>query len=663
MGVLWPAIATLLQSVLATSAPAPRALAAPVVSRPGALAGKTIYLAPGQGFLYDPAAGRWRTQSGASFGLVGDLESVESVSGWLIPYLLAAGADVVPLRETDLGTDMVIVDDSDAGSYVERGDPAKFHNGPGPAFGHYTVPLRGAQNPFLLGQSRLLQTTLSETARAVYAPALPRSGFYNVYVSYVADPSRATDAHYIVHHDGGDTDLRVNQQRHGGTWVFLGRFHFWAGGGGSVALVNDSKTGVTVSADAVRFGAGLGDRAEDACACASGRPRADEAAAYYAQFAGAPMAVWSAGDQAARARMAAWVHTCGEDAVYLSWQSNARDGLARGTETFIYGDNPPNGSFTPRASAGSDRLGALVHAALIRALRADWDPSWNDRHLQSANFAELSPVDNPDMPAIRVQVAFRDQPDDAAALHEPHFRRIAARAIVQGIIQFFAEQASETVLLPPEPPTHLAARTVAPGKLALTWSLPARDPAGGDLPTGYQVYSSEDGLSFNNGQFVGASPLIVDLAPGQLRFFRVASRNAAGVSLPSRVVGALMGRNARSRALVMIDFDRLDATALTAEDDSGLGIGTVQRMFLERANDGTYARLHGDALGSWPLAFDSATSDAAVALGDYEFVDWVAGRNNRLDAAVSARLVSFQAGGGKLLVTGTDFIKAAGSNV
>ena len=31
------------------------------------------------------------------------------------------------------------------------------------------------------------------------------------------------DAHFVVKHAGGESHFRINQRRHGGTWVLLGR--------------------------------------------------------------------------------------------------------------------------------------------------------------------------------------------------------------------------------------------------------------------------------------------------------------------------------------------------------------------------------------------------------------------------------------------------------
>src|SRR5688572_10726540 len=64
---------------------------------PGALAGKTIYLSAGHGFVWTGAG--WRTQRGNTNGIVEDLLTIEAIDQYVVPYLHAMGAYVVTVRE------------------------------------------------------------------------------------------------------------------------------------------------------------------------------------------------------------------------------------------------------------------------------------------------------------------------------------------------------------------------------------------------------------------------------------------------------------------------------------------------------------------------------------------------------------------------------------
>ncbi|MEV0273876.1 exo-alpha-sialidase [Hamadaea sp. NPDC050747] len=92
---------------------------------------------------------------------------------------------------------------------------------------------------------------------ARWRPALPGDDRYEVLISYAADPNRASNAPYTVHHAEGASTVTVNQKLHGvadvrmGEWVSLGTFPLRAGLDGYVELT-DAADGVVI-ADGVRF--------------------------------------------------------------------------------------------------------------------------------------------------------------------------------------------------------------------------------------------------------------------------------------------------------------------------------------------------------------------------------------------------------------------------
>ena len=102
----------------------------------------------------------------------------------------------------------------------------------------------------------------SGSATATWAPNLPYSGQYEVFVNWTTHPNRATDAPYTVNYDGGTQTIDVNQElladqsTVGGSgqtsgWYSLGTFNFATGTAGNVVLTNDADE--YVIADAVRF--------------------------------------------------------------------------------------------------------------------------------------------------------------------------------------------------------------------------------------------------------------------------------------------------------------------------------------------------------------------------------------------------------------------------
>lgn len=631
----------------------------------GALAGKTVYLSAGHGFVW--TAGAWRTQRGNTNGIVEDLVSVEAVNQYLVPYLHAMGAYVVTVREVDVRAERVIVDDAQA---TIQGSPIE-----GPAdvgWGEVALPIvSDATAPFASGDARTLVAAATPTGSLVYAPAIPATGYYQVYVSYVQGPDRAPDARWVVHHSGGQSEFRLDQRRHGSTWVLLGEFHFEAGATvdeASVRVHDDSATpGSVISADAVRLGGG--SAVHDRGGGVNDRPMYEQAARYYTQWAGAPSSVfaWLAdeatSDVSTRSRFAAWEHEPGEDAVYLAWHSNAPN-PGTGTGTYAYGDTPPNGGLDSFSGVpGSRLLQDLVHGEIVEDLRAEWDPEWADYGRYTAYFGEINPLHNDEMPGILIEVAFHDTPGDALQLRDPGFRRLTARAMAQGIARYFAEQDGTVLTLPPEPPTAVWVRNDGNGGLEVGWRAPEAVAGGGDPADGYLVQVSRNGHGFDDGTVVaGTSHTLEGLEPGDVRFVRVLGTNAGGRSLPSHTVGAAVAPSGEASVLVVGGFDRLDGGLLLPDDLSAFGLATVQRMWLHRMNDGSYAPRHGLAIAAAGYSFDGATDDAIegaeVDLSPYQAVDWFCGEDSvgNLPLAPLHRdaLADYLDDGGRLLISGAE---------
>jgi N-acetylmuramoyl-L-alanine amidase len=614
------------------------------MSRPqvaGALTGKTVFLSPGHGFYHHDTLG-WITQRGTHHRIVEDFLTSELACQYLLAYLENAGADVWTCRDRCLSTVEVIVDNA------------------GPGYGE-TGAWSNTSSGGYRGSSRFAASATAETATATFTPDLPESGLFPLYLWFNSGANRSDAALVRVRHSGGEAEVRINQQRDGYTWRYAGTFYWLKGRGQSVVISNRStaaNSGRVVIADAIRIGGGMGSEPPNAGGPTSGRRRADECSVYWARYQGAPPSVYdpSAGgdgtdDVTCRPLYAEFESEPGEDSVYISIHSNGGGG--RGTETYVYLDGSP---------PGSQALRDLVHQEVIRDLRAGWDAGWPDRGTKTANFGELRLLRT--MPGILIEVAFHDQADDAASEREPHWRRIVARAIYHGIARYFR---GDGATLLPEPPTALQARGAGSAAL-LSWRAPAGGaPAGGaGAPRAYRVYRSPNGMAFDGGvEVAGTTARIEPLKPGSLTFFRVTAVNAGGESLPTAVVAVRLPLSGDApRALIVDGFDRLDG-GLNLDVQESPALGRVDRQILDRRlNSFDYAVEHALALAAAPfdLAIDSCANEAveagAVALGDYDVVDWFTGResvaSDTLTPAERSRIQAYLAGGGALLISGQD---------
>lgn len=591
----------------------------------GALAGKAVYLSAGHGWFWHSKEQTWKTQRYAlgSWSLTEDFNNAEVINQYLVQYLRNAGADVWPVRESDMNTQELIVIHDQPG-YSAQG-----------IWGDSTTPGYSG----LYHYTNTVSSGATATATWTFTPVA--SGRYAVYAWYAAPGPivPTSDAQYLVVHAGGTTEVHVNQQMHGGTWRYIGDYAFAANVPGRVILTNHSgETDTYVIADSVRVGGGMGTVLGDgppASSSPSGKPRWEEAARYWAKYQGAPPAVYAppgcvdyygvgtteqCQDVTARPRYAEWERESAQDSVYLSWHSNGYDGSVRGTESYVYNDG-----FTP----GSDQLQYWVHSMLVADIRAGWDPAWTDRGMKQANLGEVRLLST--MPGALFEIAFHDQQDDANALKDPRFAQLTARAMYKGIVRYFSETQSISLAILPEPPRNLVVRNSGPGQATVSWRPPLTDAAGllGDAATGYRVYTSADGLGWSDGAATSGTVFtLTGLAPGQLVFVRVTATNTGGESFPTPIAAARIAEAGPAPALVVNGYERIDRWMDISRCDTPAANCPNVRIWPAQMNDQSYVIQHGLAI---TLPFDSAVHGAVdgadVELDAYDIVDWIAGLN------------------------------------
>jgi len=640
------------------------------------LSDKTLFISQAHGWIDYDDFREWSTQRGITHDIVEDFVNAEGINQYLLDYFSLAGAEVFTLRERDLNTQMVIVDNEDGlgfpanGSYEEIGDPGLFADSGANGFKNFQAPYSSTNDPFRDngGTDRIITTSATETARAVWTPVITHSDYYDVYVSYSGVGNRASDARYTIRHGGIDTVVMVDQTKHRYVWNYLGRFYFAAGGDHAISLSNQSnEAGTTVSADAVRLGGGMGDVIGHNHGELSGHPRWEEGARTWVQYQGASSSVYQGGDVTARSRFADWEHYSVEDSVYVSWHSNAATGNARGTSTYIYSANPPDGTYDPnQAHPGSAELQTAIHDELINDIRAGWDAGWTDRGKRSAYFGEVNPSHNDEMPAVLLEMAFHDNAADADALRHPLFRRLAARAIYQGVVKYFATRDGISLTLLPEPPTHLQVSSPASGTLHIQWQAPATDAQdlAGDAAEDYLVYLSEDGKNFDNGTVVNGTSLTVnELPPGDVVYVKVKARNAGGRSLDSETLATRISYLNEGRVLVVNGFDRLNSGQLIYQNMPDIG-GFVDRMYLSQMNTFDYIIQHGAALTDSGVGFDGISNelleDQLFTLDPqlHQAVFWILGEESSLGDTLNpveqAALSAYLNAGGKLFISGAE---------
>ena len=416
-------------------------------------------------------------------------------------------------------------------------------------------------------------------------------------MSYVAGPDRTDAARYRVVHAGGTTDVLVNQRIGGGTWVYLGTFEFEDEG--AVLLSADGPG--AVSADAVRFGGGVGIVAREGET--SGRPRWAEASRYYQQWAGVPAAVYNVtgdpdedyvDDYRSRGEWVNWLRGAPFGPSFapdepglgvpvdlsLAWHTDAGIDRSGTVGTLLIYDSPgmdSTGVFADGTSRLANRdLADNLQTQIVDDLRATWDASWNRRSLWDRNYSEAA---RPAVPSVLLELLSHQNFRDMRLGLDPRFQHDAARAVYKAFGRSLAEQRGAPFVVQPLRPTHLRAAFEG-DSVAVAWR-PQADPLEPSAtPDAYVVQTRDGERGWSDGVLVRAAEARVPAPPpGVVRSVRVVAVNAGGASAPSaalavgRPTGAartLPGRTAPPAppVLVVDGFDRVAPPRPVVEPDS-----------------------------------------------------------------------------------------------
>lgn len=534
------------------------------------------------GRYYDGKKDRWKWQRPNLFGTTEDLFTQTIVIPYLIPMLENAGAVVFTPRERDWQKNEVIVDNGGRG-YVEDSGKETWKTAQERGFAYHAGTYRDGENPFTQGTARAVKATKkADVSWASYQPNIPQGGKYAVYVSYQSLKNSVSDAQYIVMHKGQRTVFKVNQQMGGGTWVYLGTFDFDRGNNefNRVVVTNSSSESGVVTTDAVRFGGGMGN-IERGGSC-SGMPRCLEGARYSAQWAGAPYSVYSSkngsddyGDDInVRSNMTNWlaggstyvptlegkkvpielslaVHS---DAGYTTVNDSIIGSLAICTTSFNDG----------RLNSGVSRMVSHDFAdSLLTGLQRDISGKyrkWTRRYLWDRNYSETR---KPEVPSAIIETMSHQNFADMRRGLDPNFRFTLARSLYKTILRFVNGNHSVPSVVQPLPVSNFRIERNSSGGLRLSWIAEKDEQEPTAVPTSYIVYTSEDGMGFDNGTVVYTSSFDFEAKKGVNYCFKVTALNRGGESFPSETLAAFLSKSAHAKDILVVDgFSRLSGPAV-----------------------------------------------------------------------------------------------------
>ena len=571
-----------------------------------------IALWDSHGWYYESKLDRWEWQRARLFGTVEDMSTMSFVLPYLVPMLENSGASVFLPRERDWQSDEVIVDNDRSTSGSEMIIPdglsaEQFHSG----FLQKDTLISG-DNPFRDGTS-LRFNSLRENKSIKYIPFFGKKGRYSVSVTYQDNESSLSDVKYTVYHAGGQSEFLVNQKIGGGTWIYLGTFDFNAGKNpetGMVTISCSNEVQGIISADAVKFGGGMGNVARrpaeellpnkkslpDSQIAAneternnpqlfgyklSGKARYLEAARYYLQSSGFPDTLTYNlnkdkndynDDYQSRG---AWVN-------YLIGQPNGSSNhseinglkipidLAFAFHTDagvtpndsiigtlgIYSSIANHSQFPDGTSRMASRdLSDMIQTQVVDDIRQLYHPGWTRRGLWDKQYSEAY---RPNVPSMLLELFSHQNIADMKFGLDPRFRFTVGRSIYKAMLKFISFQENRPFCVQPLPVDHFAITALSENTIRLSWSA-VNDPLESSAkPTKYKVYKRINDQGFDNGVIVQDTVLTIKLDRNdQIYSFRVTAINAGGESFPGETLAVGLKSNSKGNILIVNGFNRI----------------------------------------------------------------------------------------------------------
>jgi len=559
------------------------------------LLGKNIALWHSHGWYYNQTLDRWMWQRARLFETVEDLGPLAFTIPYLIPMLENAGANVFVPRERDVQTHEVIVDnDKPLEFYIETALEGTWETAESNGFLFTPPPYAGGYNPFLYGTHRIIKSKKKTTAWVEFIPEIPETGIYAVYITFAATPQNVNDAHYTVYHLGGTTEFEVDQTIGGNTWIYLGNFKFKKGynpATGKVVLTNkSSKEGKLVSADAVRFGGGMG--VIERGGRTGGRPKFTEGARYYLQYSGMPdTLVYNLNndendykdDYQSRGEFVNYlvgkpfgpnkkrdVNGLGIPIdISLAFHTDA--GISK-TDTVIgtlsiysIEDIDSVRNFPNGVSRLANRdLADILQTQLVEDIRAKYDPVWKRRRLWNAMYSEAA---RPNVPAVLLELLSHQNFLDVKFMLDPVFRFDVARSIYKAFLKFLSTEYKFNYVVQPLPPDHFSIEFGENNTLKLSWE-PVDDPLEPTaVATQYKVYVRKNGNGFDNGTVIDTNYFEFKLpTTDDIYSFKITSINSGGESFPTEILSACKVLKSKGKILIVNGFDRISAPAFVETD-------------------------------------------------------------------------------------------------
>lgn len=593
----------------------------PLLKFPFGLEDKHIALWQSHGLYYEQKLLRWEWQRARIFQTVEDLYTQSYVLPFLVPMLENSGAYILMPRERDIQLNEIIVDNDIPGSgYEEKNGGRRWNKTDSLGFASPKEVYTYGENPFRLGSARVVKGTNRKEDEniAIWKAHIPETGEYAVYVSYQTLPKSTSAAIYTVHHSAGESSFFVNQTMGGGTWIYLGTFHFIKGADNQrVSLTNFiGNNRDYITADAVKFGGGMGNIARkpseegsqmniksssvepiksvkiqiDTEPIISGYPRFTEGARYWLQWAGFSDTLYSPNknandyndDYMSRGK---WVNVIsgGSDvnpnekglnipvdmvfAFHSDAGTNLNDSIIGTLGIYTRTSNGSNLYPDGRDRIEGRYLTDLIQTQIVDDIRAQYEPIWQRRGIWDRSYSESR---TPQVPTMLLELLSHQNLADMRYGLDPEFRFTVSRAIYKGMLKYLAASEGKEFVVQPLPIKEFAV-SLHNNVALLRWKGVKDTLEVTANPERYIVYTRKGLEGFDSGRVVEGNSLAIDIEENLLYSFKVTAVNKGGESFPSEILSLYNSSQKRGKVIIVNGFTRVSAPYSFATRDTTMG--------------------------------------------------------------------------------------------
>jgi N-acetylmuramoyl-L-alanine amidase len=294
--------------------------------------------------------------------------------------------------------------------------------------------------------------------------------------------------------------------------------------------------------------------------------------------------------------------------------------------------------FTNGQSRWASRdLADILQSQVVGDLQKRYFPQWTSRPMWNKQYSEAARTK---VPTVLSELLSHQNFSDMALANDPRFKFDVSRAYYKGILKFLAFQNGQKYVVQPLPVDHFQMK-IEGKSIRLSWTPVADQLESTAVAKSYKIYTRIENGGFDNGREVNEPTyLYSDLKPGLIYSFKVTAMNEGGESFPSEILACSLPTDNRKPVLIVNAFDRICGPAtfdngkqagfLTSEDEGVAFKNDISFVGAQYDFDRKSPWKDDDASGFGSSYADQETCAIQGNSFDYPVVQGRAFRNNGL---------------------------------